>query len=274
MAVEAPGDVGRIVAELDLSRVWAVDPANGREGPADIVVRDGRARNRDLAGGPGRGRRRRAGRRGRARFHRSARAPARAGQRGRRDDRERARGGGPWRVHDGLCHAQYRPGARRAGRARPDPRCGVLLRLAGRAARLRRGERRAQGRAAGCARRARRRRRRGLLGRRRARALSTDPAQRAGVRRHGRAADRRPCRGCLRDRGRRSERRARGDRSRAARLAGLGRGECRGPRSGDPRGRRARRPRRAAPFDPRVDGRRPGSGSVERRRPGCRSRAT
>ena len=42
MAVEAPGDVGRIVAELDLSRVWAVDPATGREGPADIVVRDGR----------------------------------------------------------------------------------------------------------------------------------------------------------------------------------------------------------------------------------------
>jgi dihydroorotase len=42
MAVEAPGDVGRIVAELDLSRVWAVDPATNREGPADIVVRDGR----------------------------------------------------------------------------------------------------------------------------------------------------------------------------------------------------------------------------------------
>ena len=42
MAVEAPGDVGRIVAELDLSGVWAVDPATGREGPADIVVRDGR----------------------------------------------------------------------------------------------------------------------------------------------------------------------------------------------------------------------------------------
>ena len=41
MAVEAPGDVGRIVAELDLSRVWAVDPATSREGPADLVVRDG-----------------------------------------------------------------------------------------------------------------------------------------------------------------------------------------------------------------------------------------
>ena len=42
MAVEAPGDVGRIVAELDLSRVWAVDPAAGREGSADVIVRDGR----------------------------------------------------------------------------------------------------------------------------------------------------------------------------------------------------------------------------------------
>ena len=42
MAVEAPGEVGRLVAELDLSSVWAVDPATGREGPADIVVRNGR----------------------------------------------------------------------------------------------------------------------------------------------------------------------------------------------------------------------------------------
>jgi dihydroorotase len=35
------GEVGRVVAELDLSAVWAVDPASGREGPADLVVRDG-----------------------------------------------------------------------------------------------------------------------------------------------------------------------------------------------------------------------------------------
>ena len=45
MAVEArtaAGEVGRLVAELDLSAVWAVDPASGREGPADLVVRDGR----------------------------------------------------------------------------------------------------------------------------------------------------------------------------------------------------------------------------------------
>ena len=44
MAVEvraAAGEVGRLVAELDLSAVWAVDPESGREGPADLVVRDG-----------------------------------------------------------------------------------------------------------------------------------------------------------------------------------------------------------------------------------------
>ena len=262
MAVEAPGDVGRIAAELDLSGVWAVDPLSGREGPADIVVPGRTARSGDLAGGLRRRRRRRARRRGRARLHRPARAPARARQRGRRDDRERARGGGPWRVHDGLRHAQHRPGARRAGRAGPDPRRGVRLRLAGRAARLRRGDCRAQGRAAGGARRARRRRCRGFLGRRRARSLATDPAQRHGLRRHGRAADRRPRRGRLRDRGRRGERRVRGDRSRAARLAGIGRGERRCPRPGDPRGCRARRPRRAAPPHAPVDGRRPGSRSA------------
>ena len=35
------GEVGRLVAELDLSAVWAVDPASGREGPADLIIRDG-----------------------------------------------------------------------------------------------------------------------------------------------------------------------------------------------------------------------------------------
>ena len=37
-----PAKSAGLVAELDLSSVWAVDPATGREGPADIVVRDGR----------------------------------------------------------------------------------------------------------------------------------------------------------------------------------------------------------------------------------------
>ena len=29
------------MTDLDLSRVWVVDPASGRDGPGDIVVRDG-----------------------------------------------------------------------------------------------------------------------------------------------------------------------------------------------------------------------------------------
>ncbi len=33
--------VGDIVSNLDLSRAWMVDPASGREGPGEIVVRDG-----------------------------------------------------------------------------------------------------------------------------------------------------------------------------------------------------------------------------------------
>ena len=33
--------VGEVVAELDISGAWLVDPVSGREGPADIVVRDG-----------------------------------------------------------------------------------------------------------------------------------------------------------------------------------------------------------------------------------------
>src|SRR5512145_1692925 len=44
MAVDvrtAAGEVGGILAELDLSAVWAVDPGAGREGPADLVIRDG-----------------------------------------------------------------------------------------------------------------------------------------------------------------------------------------------------------------------------------------
>ena len=32
---------GTLVANLDLSRAWLVDPAAGREGPGEIVVRDG-----------------------------------------------------------------------------------------------------------------------------------------------------------------------------------------------------------------------------------------
>ena len=237
---EAPGrSRPDSLPSCDLSSVWAVDPATGREGPGEIVVRDGSARDRDLAGGRGGGRRRRE-RRGRgARFHRPARPPARARQRGRRDDRERARGGGAWRVHHGLRHAKHDPPLDEPGVLARDPRRGCGVRFAGRAAGVRRGDRRAQGR---------RSPRSASSATQGSSGFSDDgaPVRSPQILRNAlayagmaRAADRRPCRGRHRDRGRGGERRLRGDRPRAARLAGLGRGERRRPRPGDPRGRRA-----------------------------------
>ncbi len=43
MSTLAPvgGSVGEIVADLEISRAWLVDPASGREGPGEIVVTDG-----------------------------------------------------------------------------------------------------------------------------------------------------------------------------------------------------------------------------------------
>jgi dihydroorotase len=41
LGVRAPEGVGELVAELSISAAWVVDPATGREGPADLVVRDG-----------------------------------------------------------------------------------------------------------------------------------------------------------------------------------------------------------------------------------------
>jgi dihydroorotase len=34
-------EIGRTVADLEISRAWLVDPASGREGPGEIVVDDG-----------------------------------------------------------------------------------------------------------------------------------------------------------------------------------------------------------------------------------------
>ncbi|MDQ2966094.1 MAG: dihydroorotase [Chloroflexota bacterium] len=39
--MRAPEGVGELVAELSIAAAWVVDPAAGRQGPADIVVRDG-----------------------------------------------------------------------------------------------------------------------------------------------------------------------------------------------------------------------------------------
>lgn len=42
MTVAAAGAVGTLVADLEISRAWLVDPAAGREGPGEIVVSEGR----------------------------------------------------------------------------------------------------------------------------------------------------------------------------------------------------------------------------------------
>ncbi len=41
MTLLAGSSIGAVVANLEISRAWLVDPASGREGPGDIVVRDG-----------------------------------------------------------------------------------------------------------------------------------------------------------------------------------------------------------------------------------------
>ena len=41
------------MTDLDLRRAWLVDPAAGREGPGELVVRDGDPRGGDLARGRG-----------------------------------------------------------------------------------------------------------------------------------------------------------------------------------------------------------------------------
>ena len=103
-------------------RAWLVDPASGREGPGEIVVTDGVLESVVwLDDDEAERRRRPRGRRG-ARVHRPPRPLPRAGQRGRRDGRVRARRGGPRRVHDGLPDAEHDAGARRSGRARAGPR--------------------------------------------------------------------------------------------------------------------------------------------------------
>ena len=41
MTVATAGAIGSVVADLEISRAWLVDPASGREGPGEIVVTDG-----------------------------------------------------------------------------------------------------------------------------------------------------------------------------------------------------------------------------------------
>ena len=103
----AAGEVGRSSTDLEISRAWLVDPAAGREGPGEIVVRDGQLEavtwlegadadgidDRGVVVAPG--------------FIDLHVAPARAGQRGCRDDRVGARRRGPRRLHDRLRDAEH-----------------------------------------------------------------------------------------------------------------------------------------------------------------------
>jgi dihydroorotase len=41
MTLVAGSEIGAVVADLEISRAWLVDPASGREGPGEIVVTDG-----------------------------------------------------------------------------------------------------------------------------------------------------------------------------------------------------------------------------------------
>jgi dihydroorotase len=41
MTIVAGSPIGAVVADLEISRAWLVDPASGREGPGEIVVTDG-----------------------------------------------------------------------------------------------------------------------------------------------------------------------------------------------------------------------------------------
>ena len=119
------------MTDLDLSRVWVVDPATGREGPGEIVVRDGileavtwlegsDAEGVDPTGvvvAPG--------------FHRPARSSAGAGQRGCRDGVVGVGCRGARRLHDGLRDAEYHARAGRAGSSRCDAWRGRRVRIAG-----------------------------------------------------------------------------------------------------------------------------------------------
>ena len=120
--------------DLEISRAWLVDPAAGREGPGEIVVRDGileavtwlSGADADGVGPDGV-----VVAPGFIDLHAHLREPG-------NEDAETvaigAGGGGARRVHDGLRDAEHDAGARRAGRAggRAGGRRGVGV--AGRAA--------------------------------------------------------------------------------------------------------------------------------------------
>ena len=131
------------MTDLEISRAWLVDPAAGREGPGEIVVRDGTLEavtwlegaeadgidDRGVVVAPGF-----------IDLHAHLREP------GNEDAETIATGPGrgrPWRLHDRLRDAEHDAGARRArGARRGSGRPAVASRIAGRAAADRRGDRR------------------------------------------------------------------------------------------------------------------------------------
>ena len=150
------GEIGAVVADLEISRAWLIDPASGREGPGEIVVSDGVLEavnwldageaegidDRGVVVAPGF-----------VDLHVHLREPGNedAETIATRPGRSRAR-----RVHDGLRDAEHHAGARRSGGPRPGPRAAACVRLAGPRARLGRGHGRPRRRDARRPRRARR----------------------------------------------------------------------------------------------------------------------
>ena len=177
------------------ARAWLVDPASGREGPGEIVVRDGileavtwldggEADGIDAHGSWSR--------RASSTCTPHLREPG-------NEDAETIATGLAAAAHGGFTTVCAMPNTTPAldepGGARADPRRPRRVRVAGRAARLRRGDGRPGGETARRARRAGGRRRGRVLATTGRRSVRGAPAERAGVRGRARAADRRPPRG-------------------------------------------------------------------------------
>ena len=215
--------------DLEISRAWLVDPAAGREGPGEIVVRDGILEAVTwLSGGDADG----VGPDGVVvapgfiDLHVHLREPG-------NEDAETVASGLAAAAHGGFTTVCAMPnttpaldepgvlaGVRAAAEASGSP---VELLAIGAVTLGRGGEQLAAlGELADA----------GVVGFSDdgvAGPVRLDPAGGARLRGRARAADRRARRGAVADRGRRGERRLRGDRPGAARLAGRGRGDGRGP---------------------------------------------
>ncbi len=193
---------------LLLKGARVIDPASGVDGTRDVLIEDGRIAQVDRrhpAQRDGAHARRRAGpvAGGVPRFHRHARAPARAGVRAQGNGGHRRGGGRRRRLHGRGVHAEHEPRERQRQRDALHPEAGGGSRSRARLPHrrgvegLRRQGTRRDGRHA-------RRRLRGVLRRRTAGGDGAADAPRPRVRRHARPARHRPLRG--QDAGRRGRR--------------------------------------------------------------------